>query len=131
MQRSLADRLSVFEGGSPITISPDGRTVATSTWGGQPALWNVTRPRYPARLAVLSAGLPGALWGEAFSPDGRVLAAASTSGLALWDVADPARPACCASWPPPRSCQTIRARCRSAWARTTSPSPQAGTCWPA
>lgn len=85
-------RLSVFEGGSPTTISPDGATVATSTFGGQPALWNVTRPRHPARLAVLSAGLSGALWGEAFSPDGRILAAASTSRLVLWDVADPARP---------------------------------------
>ena len=85
-------RLSVFEGGSPTTISPDGATVATSTFRGQPALWNVTRPRHPARLAVLSAGFSGTLWGQAFSPDGRILAAASTSGLVLWDVADPARP---------------------------------------
>ena len=87
-------RLSVFEGGSPATISPDGATVAANAFGGraQAALWNVTRPRHPARLAVLSAGLSGALWGEAFSPDGRILAAASTSGLVLWDVADPARP---------------------------------------
>ena len=86
-------RLSVFEGGSPATISPDGATVATNAFGGraQVALWNVTRPRHPARLAVLSAG-SGALWGEAFSPDGRILAAASTSGLVLWNVADPARP---------------------------------------
>ena len=84
----------MFEGGSPATISPDGATVATNAFGGraQVALWNVTRPRHPARLAVLSAGLSGALWGEAFSPDGRVLAAASTSGLVLWNVADPARP---------------------------------------
>ena len=87
-------RLSVFEGGSPATISPDGATVATNAFGGraQAALWNVTRPQHPARLAVLSAGLSGALWGEAFSPDGRILAAASTSGLVLWNVADPARP---------------------------------------
>ena len=87
-------RLSVFEGGSPTTISPDGATVATNAFGGraQAALWNVTRPRHPARLAVLSAGLSGALWGEAFSPDGRILAAASTTGLVLWNVADPARP---------------------------------------
>ena len=85
-------RLSVFEGGSPTTISPDGATVATSAFGGQPALWNVTRPRHPVRLAVLSAGFSGALWGEAFSPDGRILAAASTSRLVLWNVADPARP---------------------------------------
>ena len=86
-------RLSVFEGGSPATISPDGATVATNAFGGraQVALWNVTRPRHPARLAVLSAG-SGALWGEAFSPDGRILAVASTSGLVLWNVADPARP---------------------------------------
>ena len=87
-------RLSVFEGGSPATISPDGATVAANAFGGraQAALWNVTRPRHPARLAVLSAGLSGALWGQAFSPDGRILAVASTSGLVLWDVADPARP---------------------------------------
>ena len=87
-------RLSVFEGGSPATISPDGATVAANAGGGraQAALWNVTRPQHPARLAVLSAGLSGALWGEAFSPDGRILAVASTSGLVLWNVADPARP---------------------------------------
>ena len=87
-------RLSVFEGGSPATISPDGATVAANAGGGraQAALWNVTRPQHPARLAVLSAGLSGALWGEAFSPGGRILAVASTSGLVLWDVADPARP---------------------------------------
>ncbi len=87
-------RLSVFEGGSPATISPDGATVAANAFGGraQAALWDVTRPRHPVRLAVLSAGLSGALWGQAFSPDGRILAAASTTGLALWDVADPARP---------------------------------------
>ena len=91
--RSRPRRLSVFEGGNPVTISPDGRTVATSAFSGQPALWNVTRPRHPARLAVLSAGFPsGALWGEAFSPGGRVLATASTSGLVLWNVADPGRP---------------------------------------
>jgi WD40 repeat protein len=87
-------RLSVFEGGSPATISPDGATVAANAFGGQAevALWNVTRPQHPARLSVLSAGLSGALWGQAFSPDGRILAAASTSGLVLWNVADPARP---------------------------------------
>jgi len=86
-------RLSVFEGGDPITISPDGRTVATSAFSGQPALWNVSRPRHPVRLAVLPARFrSGALWGEAFSPDGGILAVASASGLVLWNVADPSRP---------------------------------------
>ena len=41
---------------------------------------------------MLSAGFSGTLWGKAFSPDGRILAAASTSRLVLWNVADPARP---------------------------------------
>jgi hypothetical protein len=92
--RARPRRLSVFEGGSPAVISPDGATVAVNAFGGRPelALWDVTRPAHPVRLAVLSGGLPGALWGAAFSPGGRVLAAASTGGLALWDVADPARP---------------------------------------
>jgi WD40 repeat protein len=91
--RARPRRLSAFEGGNPITISPDGRTVATSAFSGQPALWDVTRPRHPARLAVLPSRFPsGALWGEAFSPDGATLAVASTSGLVLWNVADPSRP---------------------------------------
>ncbi len=91
--RALPRRLAEFEGGNPTTISPDGRTVATVAFGGQPVLWNVTRPLHPARLAVLSAGFAGrGLWGEAFSPSGSLLAAASTSELVLWNVADPARP---------------------------------------
>jgi WD40 repeat protein len=85
-------RLAEFEGGNPTTISPDGRTVATIAQGRQPILWNVTSPRHPARLAVLSADFAGGPWGEAFSPSGRLLAVASTSKLALWNVADPARP---------------------------------------
>jgi hypothetical protein len=90
--QALPQRLAEFEGGNPTTISPDGRTVATVAFSGQPILWNVARPRHPARLATLSAGFAGGLWGEAFSPSGRVLAAASTSELVLWNVADPARP---------------------------------------
>lgn len=90
--QALPRRLAEFEGGNPTTISPDGRTVATVAFGGQPVLWNVSRPRHPAQLAVLSAGFAGGLWGEAFSPSGSLLAAASTSELVLWNVADPARP---------------------------------------
>src|SRR4029077_6945358 len=76
------------------TISPDGATVAVNAFGGRAraALWNVTPPGHPGRLAVLSARLSRALWGQAFSPDGRILAAASTTGLVLWNVAGPARP---------------------------------------
>jgi hypothetical protein len=85
-------RLSSFEGGVTVTIAPDGRLVATSAFGGQAALWNVTRPRHPALLAVLKPGSSNALWGEAFSPDSKLLAAAYGGGVALWDVARPAQP---------------------------------------
>jgi hypothetical protein len=85
-------QLSEFEGGATVAIAPDGRTIATAAFGGQAALWDVTRPRHPARLAVLYAGSSNALWGEAFSPDSKPLAAAYGGGVALWDVARPAQP---------------------------------------
>jgi hypothetical protein len=85
-------RLSAFEGGVAVAIAPDGRLVATSSFHGQAALWDVARPRHPALLSVLSAGSSNALWGEAFSPDSKLLAAAYGGGAALWDVAQPARP---------------------------------------
>lgn len=85
-------RLSAFEGGITVAIAPDGRLVATSAFGGQAALWNVARPRHPVRLSVLSAGSSNALWGEAFSPDSKLLAAAYGGGGALWDIAHPGRP---------------------------------------
>ena len=34
-------RLSQFEGGQPLALSPDGRTVATTAYNGETALWNV------------------------------------------------------------------------------------------
>jgi WD40 repeat protein len=85
-------RLAVFEGGAPATLSPDGRTVATISFSGQPILWNVTSLRKPARLARLRTGDRRQLWGEVFSPDGRVLATAFSDRIFLWDVTDPARP---------------------------------------
>ena len=36
-----ARRLANFEGGAPTVFAPDGRTVATVAFSGQPALWNV------------------------------------------------------------------------------------------
>ena len=40
------------------------------------------------------------LWGEAFSPDGQILAVAYTDQIFLWDVASAARPGCWVPWPP-------------------------------
>ena len=85
-------QLSWFEGGVTVAIAPDGHLVATSGYGGEAALWNVARPRHPALLAILRPGSSNALWGEAFSPDSKLLAAAYGGTTALWDVARPARP---------------------------------------
>ena len=85
-------QLSSFEGGITVAIAPDGHLVATSGYGGQAALWNVARPRHPALLAILRPGSSNALWGEAFSPDSKLLAAAYGGSVALWDLARPAQP---------------------------------------
>jgi WD40 repeat protein len=85
-------QLSAFRGGNPTALSPDGRIVATVAPGPQPALWNVANPRRPARMAVMQTGDGKALWGEAFSPDGQILAVAYTDRIFLWDVASAGRP---------------------------------------
>ena len=85
-------QLSAFQGGEPTVLSPDGRVVATLSHGGQPVLWNVANPRRPARIAIMPAGGVHPLWGEAFSPDGQILAVAYTDRIFLWDVASAARP---------------------------------------
>ena len=86
-------QLSAFQGGEPTALSPDSRIVATVSFGGQPVLWNLADPGRPNRIAVMSAGGTAPLWGEAFSPDGQILAVAYTDRIFLWDVASAARPA--------------------------------------
>ena len=85
-------RLSQFEGGQPIALSPDGRTVATIAYSGQAALWNVADPRHPVKMTTLSDGDGTQLEELAFSPDGQILAAAHYDRIFLWDMASPARP---------------------------------------
>jgi WD40 repeat protein len=89
---ALPRKLASFEGGAPTTLSPDGRTVVTDSFRDQPALWNVANPRKPTRITTLPSGDSGLLWGEAFSPDGHILAVAYTDQLHLWNVTNPARP---------------------------------------
>ena len=86
-------RLSVFEGGSRYDLAGRryrGHEHVRRPGGGSPVERDPPAAPGPAGCAVRR--LSGALWGEAFSPDGRILAAASTTGLVLWNVADPARP---------------------------------------
>jgi hypothetical protein len=70
--------------------------VATVTFSGRTALWNVADPRHPAQMATLPGSAfrhfnPG-LRGQVFSPDGKVLAVAYSDHVLLWDVTSPARP---------------------------------------
>jgi WD40 repeat protein len=85
-------KLASFEGGAPTAFSPDSRTVATVSFSGQPALWNVANLSKPTRITTLRTGDSSLLWGEAFSPDGQILAVAYTDRLYLWNVTNPARP---------------------------------------
>lgn len=85
-------QLSAFQGGQPTALSPDSRIVATVSYGGQPVLWNIANPRRPAKIAVLPASDGNVLCGEAFSPDGQILATAYTDRIFLWDVASAALP---------------------------------------
>jgi WD40 repeat protein len=85
-------QLASFEGGAPTAFAPDGRTVVTVSFHDQPALWDVASLRRPRRISILPPVDSSLLWGEAFSPDGQIMAAAYTDRLYLWNVTDPARP---------------------------------------
>jgi WD40 repeat protein len=85
-------KLASFEGGAPTAFAPDGRTVVTVSFQDQPVLWNVANLSKPVRITTLRTGDNSLLWGEAFSPDGQILAAAYTDRIYLWNVTDPARP---------------------------------------
>jgi hypothetical protein len=100
-------RLSQFEGGQPTALSPDGRTVATVTFTGRTALWTVADPRRPAQVATLPGSefrhFNPSLRGQAFSPDGQVLATAYYDHVTMWDVASPAKPRLLATLDAPAS----------------------------
>ncbi|MGL4967707.1 MAG: AAA family ATPase [Inquilinus sp.] len=73
-------------GGGPIrhaAFSPDGRLVATASWGGSIVIWSVESGRETLRLAGDSA----AVVHVEFSPRGNLLASASIVGTArLWNT---------------------------------------------
>ena len=72
---------------SPWPSPPTTAWSARPAYGGIAVLWNVAQPRHPARVAAPKACFSNALWGEALSPDSKLLAIAYGGTAALWDVA--------------------------------------------
>jgi len=76
---------------SSVVFSPDGHTLAASTFDGAVILWDLTNPTQPRRLWEL--GTPGGSENPVtFSPNGATLATSSHDGVTLWDLTNPARP---------------------------------------
>jgi WD40 repeat protein len=79
-----------------VAFSPSSKIMASGSFNGAIRLWDVADPVH-ARvlgqpLTVPFYSLRAVVTGLAFSPDGRMLAAATWVGMGLWDVADPAHP---------------------------------------
>ncbi|GIF39597.1 TIR domain-containing protein [Actinoplanes xinjiangensis] len=76
---------------TPLTFSPDGRTLVVVDGAGDAVLWDVTDPPRPVRLATVAPA--GFVQAVAFSADGRTLATGGGGGITtLWDMADRSRP---------------------------------------
>ena len=65
-----------------LSVSPDGKTLASASWDNTVKLWSLPDLRPLGRLQ----GNSGAVGGVVFSPDGRLIASASNDHLVrLWD----------------------------------------------
>ncbi|MBV9857393.1 MAG: helix-turn-helix domain-containing protein [Streptosporangiaceae bacterium] len=74
-----------------VAFSPDGKMLATRRYDGTVQLWDVATGHQigkplAAGLSRTQAALSGPPRVLAFSPDGKMLATESTSGVRLWDV---------------------------------------------
>jgi len=71
-----------------VALSPDGNRLAAVDWDGEAAIYDISAPQSPRRLASLlhheQKELGHILWDIAFSPDGRYVAAAGQGGVWVW-----------------------------------------------
>ena len=85
---SLAAALPAGEQVWSAALSPDGRTLAVARPPGGVQFWDVTRPTAPVRQGEPIRGPLGKVQYQAFTPDGRTLAAGGFDDdtVRLWDV---------------------------------------------
>ncbi|MQA61682.1 MAG: AAA family ATPase [Actinophytocola sp.] len=70
-------------------FSPDGSTLATSSFDKTTRLWDISDPERPTRRGKALTGHLGPVWAVAFHPDGERLATGSgDKTLRLWRVTD-------------------------------------------
>ena len=64
-----------------MAFSPDGRTLATTSFDHTARLWDISDPHQPHLLSTLTGHTNG-VYSVAFSPDGQKLATASLDNTA-------------------------------------------------
>ncbi|KJK51112.1 hypothetical protein UK23_08295 [Lentzea aerocolonigenes] len=85
--RAVSARLAGSESTKSLDFSPDGRTLAITGGLGGTAMWDVTDPLAPRRVADTPPAITAG--SVSFSPDGHSLAVENT----LWDLTGKFRPA--------------------------------------
>jgi len=72
-----------------IELSPDGKTLAVI--GKKISLWDVTDPKKPVQLTILSQQ-DNEMSDMLFNSDGKLMASIADKNIVLWDVSNPASP---------------------------------------